>query len=125
MAGLLAVLAPNTVFVTEKRIIIIIRSPARMGLDWGTGECEYGALKNTRPGEGMMQASAAFLIIDGLTEISEERKYKIWPQNAAGIINAISKPPRPRRSTGTRTPKYEVKQSIKVAYAMPARSAAP
>ena len=114
-----AVLNPNTIFVTEKRIII--RSPTRMGLGENIEEYEYGVIKNIHLEKGMMSASVVFFI-DGLTEISKkDRKSKIWGRNAAGTIDAIPKPKAEALYRYVRAKIQEVKKrGMKVTFDMPA-----
>ena len=113
-----AVLNPNTIFVTEKRIII--RNPTRMGLGENIEEYEYGVIKNIHLEKGMMSASVVFFI-DGLTEISKgDRKSRIWGRNAAGTIDAIPKPRAEALYRYVRAKIQEVKKrGMKVTFDMP------
>ena len=84
-----AALTPNTIYLTEKRVII--RNPTRLGLGENIEEYFYHQITNVRLEKGMLSSSLVFAI-PGLTELSKsDRKSFIWGRNAEGTIDAIPK----------------------------------
>jgi len=84
-----AAINPNTIFVTEKRVII--RNPTRLGLGENIEEYFYHQITNIRLEKGLFSASLVFAI-PGLTEISKmDRAMSLWGRNAEGTIDAIPK----------------------------------
>ena len=84
-----AAINPNTVFVTEKRVII--RNPTRLGLGENIEEYFYHQITNIRLEKGMLSASLVFAI-PGMTEMSKTgRSMALWGRNAEGTIDAIPK----------------------------------
>ncbi len=84
-----AAINPNTIFVTEKRVII--RNPTRLGLGENIEEYFYHQITNIRLEKGLFSASLIFAI-PGMTEISKtERKMVLWGRSAEGTIDAIPK----------------------------------
>jgi len=74
--GVAAVINPNTVFVTDKRILI--RIPTCMGLGENIEEYFYKQITNIKLEKGMFSPSLLFHI-PGKTEISkQQRKYTLW-----------------------------------------------
>ncbi len=67
-----AVPTPNTIFLAEKRVIV--RNPARPGLEGHIGGYHHRRITNIRLEKGPFSASSMF-VIPGMTEISKpERK---------------------------------------------------
>jgi len=84
-----AIVNPNTVFLTEKRVLI--RNPTRLGLGENIEEYFYHQITNIRLEKGMFSASLIFHI-PGMTEISKSsRKMVLWGRDSEGVIDAIPK----------------------------------
>ena len=84
-----AIITPNTIFVTEKRVII--RNPTRLGLGENIEEYFYHQITDIRLEKGLFSASLIFAI-PGMTEISKnDRKMVTWGRSAEGVIDAIPK----------------------------------
>ena len=84
-----AAITPNTIFVTEKRVII--RNPIRLGLGEHIEEYFYHQITNIRLEKGLFSASLVFAI-PGMTELSKyDRTLSLWGRNAEGTIDAIPK----------------------------------
>ncbi len=80
---------PNTIFVTEKRVII--RNPTRLGLGENIEEYYYRQITNVRLEKGMFSSSLIFAI-PGMTEISKsDRSETYWGRDSKGVIDAIPK----------------------------------
>ncbi len=79
---------PNTIFVTEKRVII--RSPVTFGLAEHIEEYFYDQITNVRLEKGVMSASLVFYI-PGMTEISKSGRQMLWRKGDRGAIDAIPK----------------------------------
>jgi len=84
-----ALINPNTVFLTEQRVII--RNPQRLGFGENIEEYWYRQITNVRLEKGIFSASLVFAI-PGLTEISKaNRESLLWGRDAVGTIDAIPK----------------------------------
>ena len=83
-----ALINPNSLYCTEKRIII--RKPVRMGLGEHSGKCFYHQITNVRPEKGMFPASLIFYI-PGMTEIKSDRGMLMWGRASHGTIDAVPK----------------------------------
>ena len=84
-----AAINPNTIFVTQKRVII--RNPTRLGLGENIEEYFYQQITNIRLEKGMFSASLVFAI-PGMTELSKtDRSLSLWGRSAEGTIDAIPK----------------------------------
>lgn len=84
-----AAINPNTIFVTEKRVII--RNPTRLGLGEHIEEYFYHQITNIRLEKGLFSASLVFAI-PGMTELSKtDRSLSLWGRSAEGTIDAIPK----------------------------------
>ena len=84
-----AAVNPNSIFLTQKRIII--RNPIRLGLGEHIEEYFYHQLTNVRLEKGMFSASLVFAI-PGLTELSKSDRNLIgWGRSSEGTIDAIPK----------------------------------
>ena len=91
-----AILTPNTIFVTEKRIVI--RNPTKMGLGENIEDYPYDQITSVKLEKGMFSASIQFTI-PGMTEESKSGKglrdfglgYVPWNRNDEGVIDAIPK----------------------------------
>ena len=84
-----AIINPNSLYCTEKRIII--RNPVRMGLGGHSGECFYHQITNMRPEKGTFPASLIFYI-PGMTEIPKsDRGMLVWGRESHGTMDAIPK----------------------------------
>lgn len=84
-----ALVTPNTVFLTERRVII--RNPQRLGFGEHIEEYWYRRITNVRLEKGIFSASLIFAI-PGLTEISKaNRESLLWGRDAVGTIDAIPK----------------------------------
>ncbi len=82
-------LTPNTIFLTEKRVII--RNPQRFGLGENIEEYFYHQITNVRLEKGMFSASLVFAI-PGMTELSKlNRSQFLWGRDSEGTIDAIPK----------------------------------
>ena len=79
---------PNSIFVTEKRVII--RSPVTFGLGEHIEEYFYHQITNVRLEKGVMSASLVFYI-PGMTEISKSGRQMLWRKGDRGTIDAIPK----------------------------------
>ena len=79
---------PNSIFVTEKRVII--RSPVTFGLGEHIEEYFYRQITNVRLEKGVMSASLVFYI-PGMTEISKSGRQMLWRKGDRGTIDAIPK----------------------------------
>ncbi|MCE2507395.1 MAG: PH domain-containing protein [Nitrosopumilaceae archaeon] len=80
---------PNTIFVTEKRIII--RNPIRLGFGEHIEEYFYKQITNVRLEKGLFSSSLVFYI-PGMTEMSkQDRKFILWGRDSEGTIDAIPK----------------------------------
>ncbi len=84
-----AAVTPNTIFVTEKRVII--RNPTRLGFGENIEEYYFRQITNIRLEKGIFSSSIV-LAIPGLTEISKyDRKLTMWGRESEGVIDAIPK----------------------------------
>jgi len=85
-----AVLTPNTVFVTEKRIVI--RAPTKLGLGQNIEDYPYDQITTVKLEKGLFSASIQFAI-PGLTESSKSHKWSgvMWGRSDEGVIDAIPK----------------------------------
>ncbi len=84
-----AAINPNTIFITEKRVII--RNPIRLGYGEHIEEYYYHQITNVRLEKGLFSSSLVFAI-PGLTEISKsDRKLVPWGRDSEGVIDAIQK----------------------------------
>lgn len=84
-----AIITPNTIFLTEKRVLI--RNPTRLGLGENIEEYGYYQITNVRLEKGLFSSSLIFAI-SGMTEISKySRKVAIWGRDSEGVIDAIPK----------------------------------
>lgn len=84
-----ALINPNTIFLTQKRVII--RNPQRLGFGEHIEEYWYYQITNVRIEKGIFSASLVFAI-PGLTEISKaNRESLLWGRDAVGTIDAIPK----------------------------------
>ena len=84
-----ALVNPNTIFVTDRRVII--RNPVRLGLGEHIEEYWYRQITNIRLEKGLFSASVIFYI-PGMTEMSKsDRRGIIWGRESHGTIDAISK----------------------------------
>ena len=79
---------PNSIFVTEKRVII--RSPVTFGLGEHIEEYFYHQITNVRLEKGVMSASLIFYI-PGMTELSKGGRQFLWRKGDRGTIDAIPK----------------------------------
>ena len=79
---------PNSIFVTEKRVII--RSPVTFGLAEHIEEYFYDQITNVRLEKGVMSASLIFYI-PGMTELSKGGRQFLWRKGDRGTIDAIPK----------------------------------
>ena len=79
---------PNSIFVTEKRVII--RSPVTFGLAEHIEEYFYDQITNLRLEKGVMSASLIFYI-PGMTELSKGGRRFLWRKGDRGTIDAIPK----------------------------------
>ena len=79
---------PNSIFVTEKRVII--RSPVTFGLGEHIEEYFYHQITNVRLEKGVMSASLIFYI-PGMTELSKSGRQMLWRKGERGTIDAIPK----------------------------------
>ena len=79
---------PNSIFVTEKRVII--RSPVTFGLGEHIEEYFYRQITNVRLEKGVMSASLVFYI-PGMTELSKSGRQMLWRKGERGTIDAIPK----------------------------------
>ena len=79
---------PNSIFVTEKRVII--RSPVTFGLAEHIEEYFYDQITNVRLEKGVMSASLIFYI-PGMTELSKGGRQFLWRKDDRGTIDAIPK----------------------------------
>ena len=79
---------PNSIFVTEKRVII--RSPVTFGLGEHIEEYFYHQITNVRLEKGVMSASLVFYI-PGMTELSKSGRQMLWRKGERGTIDAIPK----------------------------------
>lgn len=80
---------PNTIFLTEKRVII--RNPIKLGFGERIEEYAYHQITNIEVEVGMFSASLIFAI-EGLTEMSKlDRKSLWWGRETKGVIDAIPK----------------------------------
>ena len=79
---------PNSIFVTEKRVII--RSPVTFGLGEHIEEYFYHQITNVRLEKGVMSASLIFYI-PGMTELSKGGRQMLWRKGDRGTIDAIPK----------------------------------
>ena len=70
LPGGAALINPNTIFATNKRVII--RTPVRVGLAENIEEYFYDQITNIRIEKGIFSASLLFFI-PGMTEISKEQ----------------------------------------------------
>ena len=80
-----AVINPHAIFITGKRVII--RSPTRPvpGEDIEAYDCSV--IKSIRIGKGLPSPPAVF--VEGMPEISQDRKWNVRGRTAAGAIDAI------------------------------------
>ena len=76
---------PNSIFVTEKRVII--RSPVTFGLAEHIEEYFYDQVRLEK---GVMSASLIFYI-PGMTELSKGGRQFLWRKGDRGTIDAIPK----------------------------------
>ncbi len=84
-----AILTPNTIFVTGKRVVI--RNPVKLGLGEHIEEYFYHQITNIRLEKGILSSSLIFAI-PGMTEMSKsDRKVFLWGRNSEGTIDAIPK----------------------------------
>lgn len=84
-----ALINPNTIFCTDKRVII--RNPVRAGLGENIEEYYYQDITNIRLEKGLLSASVV-LFTRGMTEISkQDRASVIWGRDVNGTIDAIPK----------------------------------
>lgn len=84
-----ALVNPNTLFVTNRRVII--RNPVRLGLGEHIEEYWYRQITNIRLEKGLFSAALIFYI-PGMTEISKsDRRGIIWGRESHGTIDAIPK----------------------------------
>ena len=84
-----AIITPNTIFITEKRVVI--RNPIRLGLGEHIEEYFYHQITNIKLEKGLFSASLIFAI-PGMTEISKnDRDTVLWGRNSKGVIDAIPK----------------------------------
>ena len=89
LPGGAALINPNTIFATNKRVII--RTPVRVGLAENIEEYFYDQITNIRIEKGIFSASLLFFI-PGMTEISKEQRSRlVWGRSVAGVIDAIPK----------------------------------
>ena len=79
---------PNSIFVTEKRVII--RSPVTFGLGEHIEEYFYRQITNVRLEKGVLSASLVFYI-PGMTELSKSGRQMLWRKGERGTIDAIPK----------------------------------
>ena len=79
---------PNSIFVTEKRVII--RSPVTFGLAEHIEGYFYRQITNVRLEKGVMSASPVFYI-PGMTELSKGGRQTLWRRGERGTIDAIPK----------------------------------
>ena len=80
---------PNSIFLTEKRVII--RNPTRLGLGEKIDEYFYNQITNIKLEKGLFSASLIFAI-PGLTELSKsDRQLSLWGRSSDGVIDAIPK----------------------------------
>ena len=79
---------PNSIFVTEKRVII--RSPVAFGLAEHIEGYFYRQITNVRLEKGVMSASPVFYI-PGMTELSKGGRQTLWRKGERGTIDAIPK----------------------------------
>ena len=85
-----AILTPNTIFVTEKRIVV--RNPTKMGLGENIEDYPYDQITSVKLEKGMFSASIQFTI-PGMTESSKSDKWSglVWGRSDEGVIDAIPK----------------------------------
>ncbi len=84
-----AIITPNTIFVTEKRVII--RNPIRLGLGEHIEGYFYHQITNIRL-EKELFSSFLIFAISIMTEISKtDRRELYWGRKSQGVIDAISK----------------------------------
>ncbi len=84
-----ALINPNTIHLTEKRIII--RNPTRLGLGENIEEYSYDAITNIRLENGLLSSSLV-LFVKGMTELSKnDRNHIFWGRDTNGVIDAIPK----------------------------------
>lgn len=83
------ILTPNTIFATDRRLII--RNPNLLGLREDIENYRYDSITSVKIEKGLF-SSAIHLVIPGMTEMSKsDRMYKIWGRNDTGVIDAIPK----------------------------------
>lgn len=84
-----ALINPNSIYLTEKRVII--RNPIRLGFGENIEDYYYKNLTNVRLEKGIFSASVV-LFVRGMTEISKSDRNKVlWGRKSYGSIDAISK----------------------------------
>lgn len=84
-----ALINPNTIYLTEKRIII--RNPTRLGFGENIEEYHYSQITNIRLESGLLSSSLVFFV-RGMTELSKnERNHVFWGRDSNGTIDAIPK----------------------------------
>lgn len=85
-----AILTPNTIFVTEKRMVI--RNPTKMGLGENIEDYSYDQITSVKLEKGLLSASIQFTI-PGMTEMSKSDKWSglPWGRSDEGVIDAIPK----------------------------------
>ncbi len=89
LPGGAALINPNTVYLTEKRVII--RNLIRLGFGENIEEYYYNTITNIRLEKGLFSSSLVFFV-RGMTEMSKsERNHIFWGRNTNGTIDAIPK----------------------------------
>jgi len=83
-----AVLTPNTIFVTEKRVMI--RNPTKLGLGENIEGYTYDQITSVKIKHGLFSSSLEF-VIPGMTELSKSGRNIPWGRNDEGVIDAIPK----------------------------------
>ena len=91
LPGGAALINPNTIYCTEKRVII--RNPIRLGYGENIEEYYYKDITNIRLEKGIFSASIV-LFVRGMTEMSKMGRENIyWGRSVNGTIDALKKRP--------------------------------
>ena len=89
LPGGAALINPNTIYCTEKRVII--RNPIRLGYGENIEEYYYKDITNIRLEKGLLSSSIV-LFVRGMTEMSKmSRKNIYWGRDVNGTIDALKK----------------------------------
>ena len=84
-----AIITPNTMFVTNKRMLV--RNPKKLGFAVDIEEYPYDTITNVKLTKGIFSSSIQ-ITIPGMTEMSKvDRAFTIWGRDDTGVIDAIPK----------------------------------